>query len=59
MNWSHAICDECWYERNPHRDPVRIVAEFRDVEKCCYCGKVNESGIYIRSNPADVKYPTP
>lgn len=42
----HAACDDCWEERNPGREAVRI----RDAEEveCCFCGADTSSGIYVR-----------
>ena len=48
--WEHAICDSCWTERNPGREPVRV--HFGDMERCCYCGELTLSGIYVRGDPA-------
>lgn len=44
------------------RQPVRanIGAEWMDLlEWCCKCGRATTSGIYIRVDPATVRYPTP
>ena len=49
--WEHAICDSCWTERNPGREPVRV--HFGDLELCCYCGETTLSGIYVRGDPAE------
>ena len=55
MGWTHPICDKCWEERNPDRMPYR----FKEPKKykCCYCGKETDSGIFIRENAKNVKYP--
>lgn len=43
----HSICGPCWDERNPGREPHRIIAEAAE-ELCCYCGRFHRSGIYLR-----------
>jgi hypothetical protein len=48
--WNHAICAECWFERNPGRRPVRLVDP--EVEVCCYCREKRAAGIYVRGEPA-------
>lgn len=50
--WTHDICDECWAAREPGREPFRLSTEYRDVERCCFCGKQTESGIAVREDPA-------
>jgi hypothetical protein len=47
--WNHAICSRCWYGRHPNRQPVRV--EGAEREKCCFCGHVTTSGIYVRDEP--------
>lgn len=55
-SWTQPCCEECWVERNPGREPVRLrVAE---LETCVYCGRNVRSGIYVRVNPATVPHPT-
>lgn len=49
--WTHAICDECWEKKEPDREPTRLVEEFRHKEPCCYCGKSQKSGIFVRGDP--------
>lgn len=48
-NWNHSICDDCWYAKNPDRDPVAIIDA--EVETCCFCGEEHVSGINIRQDP--------
>jgi hypothetical protein len=50
--WTHSICDACWTKRNPERAAVRLKEP--TVEKCCWCGEVHESGIYVRDFPEEV-----
>lgn len=52
--WTHPICDDCWEAKYPEREPHRIREEYRDPERCCYCGKDQFDGIYIRDDPATV-----
>jgi hypothetical protein len=52
--WRHSICEACWNEKNPGREPVVVREEFRDeqAEMCCFCGRGHNSGIYVREDPA-------
>lgn len=52
--WTHPICLRCWEAREPTRPPVRIIAEDRVREKCCFCGEPNKDGIYVRYDPWDL-----
>jgi hypothetical protein len=38
-------------------NPLRIVAEYRDRENCCYCGASTFSGIYARIDETTVPFP--
>lgn len=51
--WNHAICMNCWNAKNPDREPVRLPEEFLDetAEPCCYCGKPQQTGIFVRADP--------
>lgn len=51
--WTHSICDRCYAEHEPGRDPVRIVED--DASVCCFCGKWNKDGIYYRFDPSKLK----
>ena len=51
MTWTHIICYLCWIQRNPDREPVRIVEAIRRSEPCCFCGNLNDDGIYVRHDP--------
>ena len=56
---NHQICDECYLvERDrlnlPFKEPVRLPADgplSRLFDACCWCGRWNNSRIYIRSDP--------
>jgi len=54
MSWTHPICEACWSERNPNREPVTV--NNGNIETCCYCGEHTKSGIYIREDPVNVKF---
>jgi hypothetical protein len=51
--WTHAICANCWNEKHPDREPVRLKEEFLDetAVPCCFCGKPQQSGIFMRADP--------
>jgi hypothetical protein len=51
--WTHAVCDDCFFERHPSPvNQIRIVEQHRIDEDCCYCGKPTRSGLYDRNDPA-------
>lgn len=52
--WTHSICSECFKERYPDREPVRV--KYTPVEQCCFCGKPTSMGIYIRFDPKELKF---
>jgi len=58
LSWTQPSCDDCWYLRNPGRDPQRINEPYRALDVCCYCGNHTESGIYVRTDPSAVPFPT-
>ena len=49
--FTHNICYDCWNIRNPDRKAIRVSTARMNPDKCCYCGKDTNSGIYIRDNP--------
>lgn len=52
--WSHSICDLCWNEYNPEREPFRLKNQYREDERCCFCTNQHRSGIYIRRDPKEL-----
>jgi hypothetical protein len=56
-SYRQPICDTCWDDIEPGREPVRLVEDVREIEQCCMCGDSTLSGIYIRVNPKAVPYP--
>lgn len=54
MSWTHPICEVCWEERNPNRQPVKV--KDAETEICGFCGEHTNSGIYVRENPDNVKF---
>ncbi len=54
MSWNHQICDPCWKLRmmaagTPWREPTRLLRP--ELVRCCYCGVMTASGIYVRQDP--------
>lgn len=49
--WNHTICDSCWEDYAPEREPARLIGPAFDGEDCCFCGTFTTSGIYIRFDP--------
>lgn len=55
MTFTQPLCDDCWDEENPESlSPRRGQG---DHELCCKCGMPTRAGIYIRRDPATVRYP--
>ena len=58
MTWStQPVCNADWRSRNPGRNPSRIKHEYRTTERCCYCGELTVSGIFIRAEITKVPFP--
>lgn len=57
MGWTQPVCNNCWDEQNPDRDPYRIRTEYAEEEICAFCGISTRSGIYTRVDPKTVPYP--
>ena len=52
--FTHSICDKCWNKKHPHKPAQRcadLLTEADFSEKCCFCGNMHYSKIYIRENP--------
>lgn len=47
--WNHCMCDECWTYLRAPAVPYRVRGHLE--QKCCYCGEMTKSGIYVRGNP--------
>lgn len=50
--WTHAICDQDWFIKNPNRQPIRVT-DLENQDTCCYCGQPT-NGIYVRDDPKQV-----
>jgi len=55
-NWLQQICEDCWYDENPDKSPIKVKNSVKGI--CCICGKITDGGIFIHVNPATVAYPT-
>lgn len=54
-SWTQPICDDCWDEQRPDRPSPRT--ETGEPEICSWCGLATMSGIYLRENPDNVRFP--
>ena len=54
-SWNQPCCEYDWEKRHPNRQPVRVTDS--KVEKCAWCGRKTVSGIYVREDPHNVKFP--
>jgi hypothetical protein len=54
-SWTQAICQKDWEKRYPGIAPTVLVDPIGEI--CAYCGEVTKDGIYIRDDPANVKFP--
>lgn len=49
MSWeSVQICEDCWFEKTPDREPIRVIEKYRDTEPCFDCDTATSSGIFVR-----------
>lgn len=55
-SWTQPICEKDWNKRFPF-NPAQLMSIEREVEICAYCGEHTAEGIYIRDDPANVKFP--
>jgi hypothetical protein len=46
---THSICAACWKEKSPSETPLKMYVT--ELEKCCYCGALSKSGIYVTDEP--------
>jgi hypothetical protein len=55
--WTHNICGDCWNRENPTRAAARLTLRGTSGpnETCCFCGKENTDGIFIREDPDSEK----
>lgn len=51
--WTHNICGGCWNRLNPDREPFAALQPFAETDKCCFCGKDNHDGIFVRRAPEE------
>jgi len=49
--FTHPICRTCWDQRQPGREPVALIGDYRHEEACCYCDVKTLAGIYVRDDP--------
>ena len=56
-SWTQPCCVDCWNERNPRR-PAHTMEADTETERCVYCGRWDQSGIYVRTDPATAPYPS-
>jgi hypothetical protein len=50
------MCDTCWEDRNPDREPVRVTHNLSyKAEICAWCGQPTAGGIYVRQDPTRVR----
>lgn len=69
MSWTQPECEKCWINENAIWEPIEGVGEVlrgvrqpsriseAPIEKCCMCGDITISGIYVRRDPEIVPYP--
>lgn len=57
-SWTQPVCDPCFRQGQPGREPGRLSEFAREVETCCRCGAETAEGIYVRVDPETVPHPT-
>jgi hypothetical protein len=54
MKWHTAnICAGCWEKKRGERVPVAMIRA--ESSMCCFCGKINFDGIYVREDAEAIK----
>ena len=51
--WTHAVCDFCYGQICPGRQPSRLInpdSDTPEVDVCCKCGAATQ-GVYWRADP--------
>jgi hypothetical protein len=47
-SWTHNQCLACWkLEHANRREPI-LMTRYAQAALCCFCGKTNTDGIYVR-----------
>lgn len=49
--WTHPLCDDCYHQQHEGMVPHRL--RDPECERCCGCGRLTDSGIYVRADPTD------
>jgi hypothetical protein len=59
VTWNHTICEYCWFKDPATRDrfPTQLRREEGDLEvdRCCFCGSLKITRIYVRESPGSVR----
>lgn len=53
--WTHAICSECYEREGEGAGVPHCLTAVERAERCCWCGQMTTSGIYLRRDPLWVK----
>jgi hypothetical protein len=56
-SWTQPVCVEDWHNMNGDRVPHRVIADVYPAVRCCFCGKLTRSGIFVREDPRYLPYP--
>jgi hypothetical protein len=50
--WTHPVCYPCWQQKfqiAPQQEPLRVLGD--ELKRCCFCGYMTDSGIFVRHDP--------
>lgn len=50
-DWTHSICPHCWNKKHPATPFVQQRDGYGETKRCCWCGFVHASGLFLRENP--------
>jgi hypothetical protein len=54
--WRHNICLTCWCKLHSDREPIIVPNdEWLHQYICCFCGKLHQTGIYVRHNGEELR----
>lgn len=58
-SWNAPTCERCWVTIRGFIQPARVAApDERGARACAFCGRPTWAGIFTRTNPSDVPYPS-
>ena len=66
LSWNQPMCERDWIAQRgvwegdrlvSLEKPVGLTREYIEVEQCAWCGEPTIFGVFVRANPANVRFP--